>query len=481
MLPKNKFIHITLQLFIFAVLVAPGCRKAVEVGVPPTNLVSASVFSSNSTAIAAVTGMYQQVVGSSFAGNTSQGYYSLTSLAGLSADEFALYSNAPSALQQAYSNSLKSNSSPFPLWSSLYNCIYLSNSALAGLSSSTGVTPSVKSQLMGSCYFIRAFCNFYLVNMFGDVPLATSPNYATNNATARTPKALVYQQIVIDLSNAQSLLGGNFTSLSGTGTAERTLPTQGAAMGLLARTYLYLGKYDSAKTMATGVINNTSIYKLVLNPDSVFLKNSTEAIWQLPPVQTGYNTPDGYTYVLTAGPNTGSNPIYLSTQLLNAFELGDLRKTHWVATYSATYSYAYKYKVKGGPANTAITEYYMVLRLAEQYLIRAEAEAALGDSVNAILDLNVIRSRAHLTAYTPTINGPLLPAILHERQVELFAEWGHRWLDLNRTGAVNNVLGNPGNVCLAKGGTWSPNWSVYPVPFTDISVDPNLTQNNGYN
>lgn len=74
----------------------------------------------------------------------------------------------------------------------------------------------------------------------------------------------------------------------------------------------------------------------------------------------------------------------------------------------------------------------------------------------------------------------MLQAILHERQVELFSECGHRWFDLKRTGSINNVMGEPGGVCSSKGGTWNLNKALYPVPQSDLSNDPNLTQNPGY-
>jgi hypothetical protein len=120
-----------------------------------------------------------------------------------------------------------------------------------------------------------------------------------------------------------------------------------------------------------------------------------------------------------------------------------------------------------------------VLRLSEQYLIRAEAEANVGDSTDAISDLNVIRARAGLSSYADTTQGSLLSAILHERQVELFTEWGHRWFDLCRSGNAISVMST---VCPQKGGTWNPNGYqvLFPIPKTELINDVNLTQNPGY-
>jgi hypothetical protein len=70
----------------------------------------------------------------------------------------------------------------------------------------------------------------------------------------------------------------------------------------------------------------------------------------------------------------------------------------------------------------------MVLRLAEQYLIRAEARAHQGNLTGAKDDLDKIRNRAGLEGIPITNTQAMLDAIAHERQVELFTEWGHRWL-----------------------------------------------------
>jgi len=119
----------------------------------------------------------------------------------------------------------------------------------------------------------------------------------------------------------------------------------------------------------------------------------------------------------------------------------------------------------------------MVLRLAEQYLIRAEARAQQNNVGGAQSDLNTIRTRAGLPNTTANDKTSLLAAIIHERQVELFSEWGHRWLDLKRSGNLDAMMAV---VAPAKGATWSSNWQWYPIPSYEIVQDPNLVQNPGY-
>ena len=116
----------------------------------------------------------------------------------------------------------------------------------------------------------------------------------------------------------------------------------------------------------------------------------------------------------------------------------------------------------------------MVLRLAEQYLIRAEARAQQNNISGAQSDVNVIRNRAGLANTTATTQGTLLSAIEHERQIELFAEWGHRWMDLKRTNRADAILGP------LKSSNWQSSDVLFPIPLTQIQNDPNFTQNSGY-
>jgi hypothetical protein len=169
---------------------------------------------------------------------------------------------------------------------------------------------------------------------------------------------------------------------------------------------------------------------------------------------------------------------------VNAFEPNDQRKIYWVDSVkpsSKAYYYASKYKI--GNVDATTQEYPIILRLAEQYLIRAEARAQLSNLPGSIDDLDKIRGRAGtaLIAVTnPIIDmAALLDKILHERQVELFTEWGHRWFDLKRTGNLNSVMAA---VTPVKGNTagWRAYQAVYPIPQEDLKKNVNLTQNEIY-
>ncbi len=308
----------------------------------------------------------------------------------------------------------------------------------------------------------------------------TTSNYKQNSTLRRTPKSEVYQQMITDLKEAQSLLSSDYLSGSlqkYTDLPDRVRPTKWAAIALLARVYLYINDYYNAESQASQIINNSSVYRLD-EINNVFLKNSNESIWQLQPVNFGRNTEDAFTFIIPPNGPSNNNPVYLSPNLLNTFESGDLRKTNWInKVIIDTDTLYFPYKYKSASQDAPITEHLVLFRLAEQYLIRAEARAYLRKLLDSNTDLNTIRRRAGLTESKADTQEALLSSILHERQVELFSEWGHRWLDLKRTGQINDVMTR---VAPQKGGVWNANWQLYPLPLSDIQKDINLVQNPGY-
>jgi len=479
----KRFKIVMVCMMLLCMLILPSCKKFLEIDPPKDRLVENNVYETDATAAAVLTGVYQQMVNS---GGFSSGINGISLLSGLSADEFVNYSNEATK-EEFYTNSLKKETFT-TYWGTLYRYIFTANSAIEGISASSGLTPAAKDQLQGEAKFIRAFCYFYLTNFFGRVPLLLSTNYEINSVAGRSSQDSVYQQIIADLTEAQALLSADYSGPNGnTVTSERIRPNKWAATALLARVYLYTNQWNKAEIAASDVINNKTVYDTVAL-DNVFLKGSKEAIWQLQSINEGYNTWDANVFILTSGPNPSYNIVSLSEHIVNAFEPNDQRVVKWIGTDSSTgdtYYYPFKYKANQitppAPPSTTYdppTEYLTVLRLAEQYLIRAEARIKQGKTAEGLEDLDIIRKRAGLPDYSGSTDpDDLEDAILHERQVELFTEWGHRWLDLKRTNKVNEVMNT---VTVEKGGTWNNDWQWYPVPLNEINNNPNLTQNNSY-
>jgi hypothetical protein len=445
-------------LLVFLLLLCGGCSKLLDPGTPVDGQNSDVVYQSDITAAAVLTGvLYNMSNDGCFMG--AQG---LSFLCGLSADEFLLQQEDELSLSM-YKNQVMPNN--MPVWRLMYQYIHLANAAIEGLTASTSLTPAIKQQLLGEARFIRAFCYFYLVNLFDQVPLVTGTDYKVNASMHRTPAVKVYDAIVQDLEAATLLLRTDYLQADIVSvTQERVRPNKWAATALLARVYLYRNNWKAAATAATAVIDNKAVYDTV-PLSKVFLKDSKEAIWQLQPVNKTF-TEDAQLFI-------EQRPVLASPALMQAFENDDLRKQYWL--YETNDRYPAKYKATDG--TQPATEYLMVLRLAEQYLIRAEARARSGDKAGALADLSVIRQRAGLPV--PDMNGVghIVEAIQQERQVELFSEWGHRWLDLKRTHQVNAVMQT---ATTAKGGEWQAYQQWYPVPGSEILLNPNLTQNEGY-
>lgn len=453
-----------------------SCKKLVQIDPPVSSITTSEVFADSADAGAAVAGIYSTM---SYP-KPSFGNSMLTLYPGLSADELLNFNSNGDLLNLSDNTVLASNGNPSAIWTIGYTDLYEPNAILEGLQASSSIAATVKDQFTGEALWFRAFINFYLVNLFGDIPLVISTDYKSNAVASRTSISKVYQSVISDLKEAQSLLAADYSA----GGGERIRVNKWAATALLARAYLYTGVYDSAEAQATSIINETALFNLdTLN--GVFLKNSTEAIlqWQN---NSSINT---YTYNATAEaeyfiPTKPTNPpmYYLTSQIINAFETGDSRKIAWIDSTiynGVTYYYPYKYKV--GPAqaaaNATVKEYYTVLRLAEQYLIRAEARAQQNTNLmGAIADLNVIRERANLPDLSSSLNQfQVLAAVAQERRIELFAESGHRWLDLKRTGQVAAAFSN-----IPNKSAYQPYQQLYPVPLSEMLNDPNLMQNPGY-
>jgi starch-binding outer membrane protein, SusD/RagB family len=441
-----------------------SCKKFVTIEEPKEKIVSDLLFTSDETAIASVTGIYSQMMTNNyfFASGAMSIYPAL------SADEIITIS--PNTTYDPFANNnIPTNQSNLQnaIWRYGYNHIYQANACIEGLNTSASLSTQIKNQLLGEAKFIRAFCHFYLVNLFGDVPLITTTDYRINAVSPRTSGTQVYQQIITDLLDAQSLLNTNYY------TSGKVRPNKWTAAALLARVYLYTKDYTNAEATASNVINS-GIYNLVTNLNNVFLINSAEAIWQLMPVQPApfNNTYEGFVFLPAS--STSTPQFRLTSHLLNSFEPGDSRRTSWIGTNtvnSQVYNYPAKYKARN---ITSTNEYSVVFRLAEQYLIRAEARVQQNKIIEAVADLNTIRSRAGLANLLTSISqSAALTAVEQERRAELFAEWGHRWFDLKRTARADAVLSSIKT-------NWVSTAVLYPIPFAEIQANPNLIQNNGY-
>lgn len=484
---KSTFSGTLFVVCLLAGTLATSCKKYLTIPLPVDKISGSSAFTNDKSAAALISHILGNMsVSGSFDGE-SIGFQT-----GAYSDELTNYSLSASNVS-FYTNLVTSNLTG-KYWSIFYTYIYDCNLAIEGITASTSII-NYKDQWIGEALFLRAFLHFSLTNLYGDVPLVTSSDFRVNNVLGRTPKSEVYKQIIADLLQAQSLLSTDYRGATGTTTTIRTRPNKMAATALLARVYLYAGEWAKAEEQANILIANTATYQLP-TPAQTFLAASKETIWafSIDPTTLGQTWIKDYSIYYNSAPavlvppaTLNSLGIYaiLSPALVSTFESTDQRLTTWASKITTTavppalpqtYYLVSKYKSKiNGVENISM------LRLAEQYLIRAEARAQqnnLTGANGAQADLNVVRNRVGLAGTPAVTKVEILDAIAKERRTELFTEQGHRFFDLKRTGTIDAVMSVAAPL---KGGTWTSQKQIWPIPTADIYANPKLTQAPGYN
>jgi len=460
---KNYLKHTLLKTLFGLLLISlplVSCRKFISIK-PTTSLLGEYIFNSDDALNAALNGVYI-----AFNSNVSTTFVT----PGLFADELVTSTTTLTSTDYIAQTNSYTPDNDYGYFSTRYAAIYNANSILAGIDNAPKITSAVAAQVKGECLFLRAFCNFQLVNYYGPVPYVTSTDANVSAIQGNTPVTTTYQNIIADLKTAAGLISDSYRA------ASRTSANKQAVNALLAKVYLYSKDWANAETIATTVINS-GLYTITPNLTNVFESTSNETIFQLynaNGIALGTSLVPG---TLTAVPFTYS----VRSDLVNAYSAGDLRKGTWLmsGTGAAASSYYFnKYKLR--TASTTVKEYFIMFRLAEMYLIRAEARAQLNTPASiaaGATDLQVTRARAGLT--TPLViatSTDLLSAVAAERRKELAIENGNRWFDLNRTGQTVNVLN-----ASSKGITVDSHIMLLPFPKTTvIFVNPNIIQNPGY-
>lgn len=452
---KMMFLLCNSIVYILMIPMLSTCEEFVAVDHLETRILADQVFENDAMANSAIAGLYKSFRLSipDFISFRNPVY----------SDEVIPYLN--SASNTYFTNSLQPNDSTLP-WGQFYLVIYGANNAIEKLQASSTIGKDIKNQYIAEAKFMRAMCHFYLVNFFGDIPLVVTADVNTNKLISRTPITLVYEQIIADLQDAKANLRDDYSHAAN----EHVRANKWVASAMLARAYLFAKDYPKAEAEADAVIGSGK-YTLLTSPAGIWNKNNTEAILQLAN-NAMENNSVANSFIYTSNPTN-----VLTTNLLDAFEPGDLRKTIWIRTQTHSgQSVSIPYKMTSTAANPP--EYYTLIRLAEMYLIRAEALAMREDFGGCADDVNLLRLQhggLSTPLADPTDKEEALTMILHERQVELFTEGCHRFFDLKRTGRIDAVM------LTTKPEYWKSTASLYPIPLTERQRNPNLNpQNPGY-
>lgn len=395
------------------------------------------------------------------------------------------------------------------IWREMYQGINDANLTIDRIQLSD-IDRAAKDDILGEATFLRAFLYYYMVAMFGDVPLFTEPNtgdnFAETGQAPRTPKEQIYQQIIADCELAEGLLPDKRTR-------ELSRATKWAAKALKMKTYLWMQDWAGAKAAAEDIIQN-SHHRLLPNFEDIFDPENEfndEIIYQFDFLSDQVSTnraarfspraqDDGVPaadrpFVFTLG--FGFFTMYQS--FAKTYAENDRRRP--MSVYDQInddiplrYNYLPKQWRENEPrGNTGLN--YKFYRLADIYLNLAEAENEINGGSQAAHDaINMVRDRAGLDDLAGLSQSELREAIRLERAKELVGEGNHRKLDLLRWGTLGQALQDrlaaesndpdavQNNIRTIEltANNFEAFKSIGPIPASEILLNPNLTQNQGY-
>ncbi|GAB2788641.1 RagB/SusD family nutrient uptake outer membrane protein [Rhabdobacter roseus] len=443
---KNSRYILSLSLL----LLISSCESFLDVQ-PRSSISDEQTIVDRSSAETAIRGVYAAL----------RGHYSTSfqSIGYLSGDNIQ-WTGSQSQVQEFINHRVNAeNSTVSGVWNSIFVTLNRANHVLDKVPSITDplLTESLKNQIVGEAYFIRALCYFDLARTWGGAPILTRPTLSPNDnrGVARSTQAEAYEQSLRDLDAAELLLPE---------TTNRFRATRKTVWALKARYFLYRSNWAKAEEFASKIIADAANYRLNKPYNSFFAndaRGTQESVFEL---YYSINETNGHRGQWQPQQNGGTRqwaPNDALVALLNNPEIGGTRST-LVARDNQNRWYGNLYY------RSPATDPTFVIRIAELYLIRSEARAQLAKLPEALADLNAVRDRAGLAASPASTQNEVLLAIENERRVE-FALEPHRWFDLVRTGRAGAVLSIS-----------DPNRYLMPVPAEQILIDPILQQNPSY-
>ena len=376
------------------------------------------------------------------------------------------------------------------LWTEAYDLIARVNNVINALDGfeEIDVTQAQIDNLVGEAKFLRALAYHDLVRMYAQ-PYSQAPNSlgvpvvleTENGQPARNTVAEVYQQIVADLTDAETKLSADNNH---GGNDPKAWATKDAVKALFARVYLYMEDWQKAADYASEIINNEdyslytadqySVYSSGENEDGVWgsLTSGDEDIFMVYGSEgnSSHGNWDVISYIMNPG---GYGDVGASGDVLDLYEEGDVRGELFTnSTNFPNDFWTLKYPGKDGNLRE---DNINVLRLSEMYLIRAEAilNGASISGVSAVDDMNAIReNRGASELSTVTLN-----TVYDERRRELCFE-GHQLFDLARTG--RGLERNDYDGSLNQNIPFPDHRWAMPIPQTEMDANENMEQNPGY-
>ena len=386
------------------------------------------------------------------------------------------------------------------LWSTYYKGIEAANVAIASIPNITDpeLTTNIAKSLLGEAYFLRAYYYFQLVQIFGDIPLNTTPSSSLQDGTlSKSTVNEVYETLIVpDLLEAES------AGLPNNSTSGRV--TLGAVKSLLAKVYLTMAgnplnqteKYSLAKDKANEVINSSEYSLFQTDSSSTWFDklsdpvndNLGENIFMVQYASNGvtssftnYFTPLGGEAITDQNLHFGG--MEPEVDFINSYDSADLRgqnqgfffnELDGITFNNSLYKFFYDgYRTANGVSNKD----FPLIRYADVLLTYAEAQNQSGSAdATAYEALNAVRSRAGLTDVSGLSNSEFREEVLKQRVLEFPAEAGLIWFDMRRTMKAFNGTGFNDFVghTLPNGKTLTADHIYFPIPQSEVVLNPNL-------
>lgn len=398
-------------------------------------------------------------------------------------------------------------------WNTIYTGIKDVNSPMSQIDigkESGNLDQNLGTRLEGELKFLRAFFYFTAVRLWGDVPLILEPLTGGLEAfqIERNPQEEVYEVIVQDLTDAEAALPESYSG------SDAGRVTSGAAKTLLAKVYLRRAEYGQAEQKLREVIDSNQ-YSLLPDYADIFdpqNKYHAESIYEVSFKEGDEGESSNFMYqfapkasfpeVVPVEVSDGTWGRNIPTrQLVDAYEEDDLRKDVSIGFFDREgidpIPYVTKWK-EATDTNFARQDHnWPLLRYADVLLMLAEAINEQGYDAGEPFDLlNQVRNRAGLSSLTSTDvpdQETFRQALLDERRFELVFE-NHRWHDLIRFGVAVETMRTHGELAIENPSTpftpvhpldpnaynVEPFMLLYPIPESELTVNPNMVQNPGY-
>ena len=394
-------------------------------------------------------------------------------------------------------------------WQGLYSIILNSNTILSKLELNDVISQANKDVIEAETLFHRAYAYYYLTNLWGDVPY-----YRKNlpiseiQVLPRTDKKTIRDEILVDLQKAQvslpsSINSDNFGKVS-----------KWVAATVMVKIYLIQNKWQQARDKSLEIIND-SPHKLLDEYASVFRLNNEyneEIIWSIDFAKDvhGNNWVDHFTPRIRDEPKESTKKAELSAALtarnegftgyglaialpdfVKKFPLDDLRRASNITTEYLGYELNFPYmpkrwnldQINSPRGNHADNK--LIFRLADVYLMAAEAENELNGPTSAYQYINKVRERAFEPdqPLSGLSKDDFRLAMYDERKWELAAE-GERRMDLIRWGILLDVVKKTEYRVYDPAPNIKPHHVLLPIPTEEFILNPALLEsdptNNGY-